>query len=146
MLNEDGQPLVIDLGIAKIYSRLVPEGTVAAASAPFTPPELVGESPAMTRDTHAWAALTVFAVSGHDPYAAGKPYELLDNARDAARPKLPAAVAEIVERCLDGDGHRRPANGMVLAADVDAALERERRSSNSLGRSCASSAAACCRP
>jgi serine/threonine protein kinase len=37
MLDERGQPLVIDLGIAKIYSRLVPESTVDAASAPFTP-------------------------------------------------------------------------------------------------------------
>jgi serine/threonine protein kinase len=128
LLEADGQPRVIDFGIAKIYARLAPEGTVDAASPPFTPPEPVSESPAMTRDTHAWAALTVFAVSGIDPYApGGAPYKLLAEATAAAIPRLPGGVRAIVERALGGDRDHRPANAMVLAADLDAALELERR-------------------
>lgn len=64
MLDADGHPRVIDFGIAKIYGLIAPEGTIDAASAPFTPPEPVSQSPPMTRDVHAWAALTVFALSG----------------------------------------------------------------------------------
>jgi serine/threonine protein kinase len=128
LLDEKGRARVIDFGIAKIYARLAPEGTVDAASAPFTPPEPVSESPAMTRDTHAWAALTVFAVSGHDPYVAGQnPYKLLEQAAVAAAPRLPIGVREIVRRALGAEREQRPANAMVLAADLDAALERERR-------------------
>jgi AAA domain/Protein kinase domain len=127
LLDADGHPRVIDFGIAKIYARLAPEGTVDAASPPFTPPEPVSESPAMTRDTHAWAALTVFAVSGIDPYApGGAPYKLLEQATAAAIPRLPAGVREIVQRALGSNRDNRPANAMVLAADLDAALERER--------------------
>jgi hypothetical protein len=128
LLDESGKPQVIDFGIAKIYARLAPEGTVDAASAPFTPPEPVSESPAMTRDTHAWAALTVFALSGHDPYVAGKdPYKLLEDAAVAATPRVPLGVRDIIRRALGADRDGRPTNGMVLAAEIQAALERERR-------------------
>lgn len=129
LIGEDGAPRVIDFGIAKIYSRIAPDATLDAASAPFTPREPVSESPGMTRDTHAWAALTVFAVAGHDAYGAGPedPYERLAGALAAARASLPSGVAEIVGRALSEEPDRRPENAMVLAADLDASLETERR-------------------
>ncbi|MGB8843129.1 MAG: serine/threonine-protein kinase, partial [Aliidongia sp.] len=129
LIDPEGRPRVIDFGIAKIYRRLAPEATVDAASAPFTPPEPVAESPGMTRDTHAWAALTVFAISGHDPYAVPPedPYQRLRAACDAASARLPIGVAAIVERCLSSERDRRPQNAMVLAADLEASLEQDRR-------------------
>ena len=51
LLGADGRPKVIDFGIAKLYGLISPEGTVDAASAPFTPPEPVAQSPPMTRLT-----------------------------------------------------------------------------------------------
>jgi serine/threonine protein kinase len=69
MLEDDRTPVIIDFGIAKLERALAPELTVGGESLPFTPPEAQtppGHMP--TRDVHAWAALTVFAVSGDEPY------------------------------------------------------------------------------
>lgn len=129
LLDSTGSPRVIDFGISKIVGQLYPEMTVDGASSPFTPPELVQESPGMTRDTHAWAALTVFAVSGVDAYPAGPfdPWQELERARQLAVPGLPPSVRPVIDRCLSRDPKLRPPNGGVLLADVERALERERR-------------------
>ena len=129
LLDSAGSPKVIDFGISKIVGQLHPEVTVDGASSPFTPPELVQDSPSMTRDTHAWAALTVFAVSGIDPYPAGPfdPWEELERARQLALADLPPSVRPIIERCLSPDPVIRPQTAGVLAADVERAVEKERR-------------------
>jgi serine/threonine protein kinase len=128
MLDVDNRPKVIDFGIAKLYRMLSPEGTVDAASAPFTPPEPAAESPPMTRDTHAWGALTAFAVSGLDPYDSHvEPYAQLENARLRARAALPVAIRSIIDDCLSTTTNVRPRNAMVLAARLDAAFEQTRR-------------------
>jgi superfamily I DNA and/or RNA helicase len=129
MLHADGHPMVIDFGISKIHGLMVPEATVDGASSPFTPPEPVSDSPGMTRDIHAWAALAVFALSGVDPYPPGPhdPWERLEQARHGAMPKLPAPVRSIVDRCLASDPKARPLDAELLAAELDLALERVRR-------------------
>ena len=128
MLDADNRPKVIDFGIAKLYRMLSPEGTVDAASAPFTPPEPAAESPPMTRDTHAWGALTAFAVSGLDPYDSRvQRYDQLENARLRSRALLPSAIRSIVDDCLSTKTDVRPRNAMVLAARLDAAFEQIRR-------------------
>jgi serine/threonine protein kinase len=45
LIDRDSRPVLIDFGISKIYTVLPPEVTVDAASPPFTPPELVQDSP-----------------------------------------------------------------------------------------------------
>jgi serine/threonine protein kinase len=129
LLDENGRPVLIDFGISKIYTGLPPEVTVDAASSPFTPPELVHDSPEMTRDTHGWAALTVFALAGTDPYAPGQadPWGCLELARQAALPRLPPPVRSVVDRCLSKDPQSRPINAAVLASELAVALERHRR-------------------
>ena len=129
MLDAGGRPQIIDFGIAKIYSEIRPEATVDGASSPFTPRELVSDSPGMTRDTHAWAALTVFAVSGVNPYPPGPfdPWNLLERARQRALPDLPVPLRSVVDRCLSVDSSLRPVTAGVLATEVKLALERERR-------------------
>jgi serine/threonine protein kinase len=129
MLDDDGRPVLIDFGISRFYTGLPPEVTVDGASSPFTPPELVHDSPEMTRDTHAWAALTVFALAGIDPYAPGHddPWESLELARQGALPRLPPPVRSVVDLCLSKDPHARPNNAAILASQLDVALERHRR-------------------
>ena len=129
LIDGDGRPVLIDFGISKIYVGLPPEVTVDAASSPFTPPELVHDSPEMTRDTHAWAALTVFALSGVDPYPAGHsdPWERLELARQGAVPALPPPVRSVVDRCLSKDPSARPRNASVLVSELAVALEQHWR-------------------
>lgn len=129
MVDVAGAPQVIDFGISKMAGVLAPQNTVGGASAPFTPREPIDESPAMTRDTHAWAALTVFALSGRDPYPpdASDPWEVLELARQAAVPRLPAPMQGVIDACLSTDASLRPRTGEMLSGAVDLALTRRRR-------------------
>ena len=124
LLDADGVVKVIDFGIAKLEWELAGDATVNAGSPPFTPRELTSESPGTTRDTHAWAALTVFALSGLDPYSdRSAPYDLLEAARKAARPHIPAPVRPIIDRCLSVEPAVRPLNAQVLSSQLSVALE-----------------------
>lgn len=86
----------------------------------------------MTRDTHAWAALTVFAISGLDPYGdRSAPYELLEEARKEARAQIPSPIRPLIDRCLSVTPGARPLNGQVLTADLEVALTQLARDSAS---------------
>ena len=129
LIDQEGRPVLIDFGISKVYGETLSDATVDGASSPFTPPELVQDSPGMTRDTHAWAALTVFAVSGVEPYPAGpfNPWERLELARQRALPDVPAPIRSVVDRCLSTDASVRPSTAGVLTVELDVALERYKR-------------------
>ena len=130
MLEDDGTPVIIDFGIAKLEPALAPELTVGGESLPFTPPEAQTPPRYMpTRDVHAWGALTVFAVSGDEPYPEDDRPEadVLAAAVEHASPRLPSGVASAIARCLDVEPGLRPPTGGVLLADVEAALAGEER-------------------
>ncbi len=130
LLDCNQAPVIIDFGIAKLQRRLAPERTVAGESPPFSPPETSTPRKYMaTRDVHAWAALTVFAVSGDDPYPDPEPppEELRAGALETARSRMPHAVADVIARCLDPEPSTRPATGGVLLADIEGALVVQER-------------------
>ena len=130
LLDRDQVPVIIDFGIAKLRRRLAPERTVAGESPPFTPPETSTPLKYMaTRDIHAWAALTAFAVSGDDPYPDPEPpaAEIRAAALETARSRMPPAVTDVLTRCLDAEPSRRPLTGGVLLADIEGALAVAKR-------------------
>lgn len=124
LIAEDGTPMLADFGVAKLLRHAAPGLTMAEhVSRPFAPPERDVGVHSRTRDLHAWAAMTCFAVSGHEPGDALKvddPYTVLDAAAAAARPELPVAVADAIAQCLD-DPQRRPAAASQLLAILDEA-------------------------
>ena len=125
LLDEADDPIIIDFGIAKLERKLVPGRTVGGESLPFTPPEADTPTRFMaTRDVHAWAALTVFAISGDEPYPADerRPADILGDALEHARPRLPPTIAAIVARCLAVDPSERPRTAGVLQTDLAAAV------------------------
>jgi AAA domain/Protein kinase domain len=130
MLDDAGTPVIIDFGIAKLERSLAPELTVGGESLPFTPPEAQTSPQHMsTRDVHAWGALTVFAVSGDEPYPEDNraDADVLAEAVEHARSRLPKGVVSTVARCLDVEPGVRPSTGGVLLADIEAALASEER-------------------
>jgi Protein kinase domain/AAA domain len=131
MLDARGVPVIIDFGIAKLRRQVAPELTVAGQSLPFTPPETTPLKYMATRDVFAWGALTVFAVSGADPYPADdrEPAEVLSAAEAVARERLPRFLLPVVARCLSEQPSARPQTAGVLLADVAAALETDRKRS-----------------
>lgn len=122
LVADDGRPMLADFGVAKLMRHAAPGLTMAEhVSRPFAPPERDVGVHSRTRDLHAWAAVTSFAVSGHEPGEALRvedPYTVLDAAAAAARPLLPAAVADALNRCLD-EPQRRPAAASELLAQLD---------------------------
>lgn len=122
LVGEDGRPMLADFGVAKLLRQTSVGLTMAEhISRPFAPPELDIGVHSRTRDLHAWAAMTCFAVSGHDPSRALRvedPYSVLEAAASAARPELPAAVAAAIDSCL-AEPQLRPAAAPQLLALLD---------------------------
>jgi serine/threonine protein kinase len=122
LIAEDGHPMLADFGVAKLLRQAAPGLTMADhVSRPFAPPEPDIGVHTRTRDLHAWAALTCFAVSGHEPGRALRvedPYTVLDAAAAAARGALLVTVADALTRCFD-EPQRRPAAASQLLADLD---------------------------
>lgn len=147
LLDADDKPMLIDFGIAKLERRLAPGGTVGGESLPFTPPEADTPTPNMaTRDVHAWAALTVFAVSGADPYPDDeqRPADVLLAALPGTSDGLTESIATRLERSArvsvgtpakgrSSTRRRGRAGSLLLVALAAAAMEegaegsRERR-------------------
>ena len=122
VLVEDGIPRLADFGIAKLREQLSPGLTLANhGSKPFSPDESDRGIHTKTRDVHAWAALTVFAVSGLDykqAILADDPYPLLDKAREEAQANVPAPVGSLLTKCL-AKATNRPSDATVLLAELD---------------------------
>lgn len=120
----DGRPMLADFGVAKLMRQATLGLTMSEhVSRPFAPPERDVGIHSRTRDLHAWAAMTCFAVSGSEPgeaLTADDPYTVLDKAVIAARPLLPAAVADAIDRCLD-EPQRRPVAASQVLAELDEA-------------------------
>jgi serine/threonine protein kinase len=122
LVADDGQPMLADFGVAKLMRQATLGLTMSEhVSRPFAPPERDVGVHSRTRDLHAWAAVTCFAVSGREPgeaLTAEDPYAVLDAAAVAARPLLPPVVADAIARCLD-EPQRRPAAASQLLAELD---------------------------
>lgn len=138
VLVEEGVPRLADFGIAKLLGQLKVGLTLAGhTSRPFAPDEPDRGTHTPSRDVHAWAALSAFALSGVDHRPAAlldDPYPLLDRAVAAAREQAPAAVSTILDRCL-AEPTQRPVNATVLLAEFDDLLSTGTRpAGSSLGR------------
>lgn len=122
LIDEDGIPRLTDFGIAKLMRQTNVGLTMSEhVSRPFTPPEPDLGVHSRTRDLHAWAAMTYFAVSGNEPGKALKaddPYTLLEAAAKATREHLPSKVDNALAQCLL-EPQRRPAAASALLADLD---------------------------
>jgi hypothetical protein len=124
LVDEDGIPRIADFGLAKLLGPLTTGLTMRQhGSPPFSPREPDVGVHSCTRDLHAWAAMTYFAVGGHDPAEANHaddPYTVLDAAADAGRLLLPQVVAEWLDRCL-AEPQDRPRMAAELLAGLDQA-------------------------
>jgi serine/threonine protein kinase len=122
VLIEDGVARLTDFGVAKLLRQLSVGLTLSEhVSRPFAPREPDDGIHSASRDVHAWAALSYFAVSGHDPglaQLADDPYVALDDAARAARPALPSEVDAVLSACLSTSG--RPATAGALLSEFEA--------------------------
>jgi predicted Ser/Thr protein kinase len=73
VLLDDGQPVVIDFGIAHLpdTTRLTKTGLVMGTPGYLSPEVIEGKTASGATDVHAWGATVAFAATGRPPYGTG---------------------------------------------------------------------------
>ncbi|KUJ65187.1 hypothetical protein ACZ90_50225 [Streptomyces albus subsp. albus] len=105
-------PKVIDFGIARAIGdpRLTQTGATAGTPAFMSPEQATGREHTSAGDVFALAGLLVYAATGHGPFGAGQPADLLYRVR-FAEPDLtgvPGTLLPPLTRCLHKDPAHRP--------------------------------------
>ncbi|CAL9357769.1 Serine_threonine-protein kinase PknD [Nocardiopsis dassonvillei] len=117
ILGPDG-PRVIDFGIARLVDATRQTTTVAGTPAYMSPEQIRGHTLGPASDMFSWAAVMVYAATGHRAFHGGTTLAIVDQVLTSP-PDLtdvPERLRPVLERCLDKDPGRRPAAMEVLAA------------------------------
>jgi hypothetical protein len=108
----DGQPVVIDFGIAQALdsTRLTMTGMFMGTPGYLAPEVIEGNTSGPASDVHSWAATMAFAATGKPPFGTGQ-FETIFYRIVHGQPELdcmPAALRPIVLAALARDPSRRP--------------------------------------
>ncbi len=126
IVTDTGDVKIMDFGLARIdtESDLTREGSVMGTWRYMAPEQVKGERPKTATDVYATGIILFEAITGTPPFPEGDlafhhvntlPPPLTDAAPDA-----PAALAAIVEKCLNKDPDERYADGAELYAALAA--------------------------
>ena len=119
VLMLDGQPHVIDLGlaIAADVTALTRSGLVIGTPGYLAPEQVIGSAVTTAVDVHAWGATIAFAATGRAPYGTGRPeavlYRIVHDQPDLDG--LPVELADLVTAAMGADPQGRPTADEVLA-------------------------------
>ena len=125
----DGQPVVIDFGIAHSpdSTRLTQTGMVMGTPGYLAPEVIEGQPSSGASDVHSWGATVAFAATGRQPYGAGTYqtifFRVLQGKAELAG--VPAPLLPLLEAALAVDPRQRPPAGWL--AEQCAGLYLERR-------------------
>ena len=112
VMISDGQPVVIDFGIAQVpeTTRLTMTGMFMGTPGYLAPEVIEGKDSGNASDVHSWAATVAFAATGRPPYGTG-PFETIFYRIVHGTPNLdtlPEPLRPIVVDALARDPARRP--------------------------------------
>jgi hypothetical protein len=115
----DGEPVVIDFGIARESggAALTSAGLLVGTPGYLAPEVVRGEPVTAAADVFAWGATVAYAATGRPPYGRGPMHEVLTRVA-AGRPDLagvPPALAPVVRAAMADPPARRPPAGQLLA-------------------------------
>ena len=108
----DGQPVVIDFGIAHVpeATRLTQTGMVMGTPGYLAPEVIEGQPSSGASDVHSWGATVAFAATGREPYGNGSFqnifFRVLQGKAELAG--LPAPLLPLVTVALATDPRARP--------------------------------------
>ncbi|WP_209370979.1 serine/threonine-protein kinase [Brevibacterium renqingii] len=119
----DGEPMVIDFGIAQVADevRVTATGLVMGTPGYLSPEIADGKNSSEKTDWWGWAATMAFAATGRNPYGTG-PLEAVLGRVAMGKFDLdgvPRHFVPLIGACLDPKPERRPSGQMILDALVD---------------------------
>lgn len=125
MLTDDG-PVLIDFGISQILDdvRVTQTGLVTGTPGYIDPQLVAGAAPGEAGDWWGWAAVLVFAATGHAPFGQGPMEVVLARVTrgDVDTTGLPPRVAAAARACLvPAPGARQDPASLLAAIDAEAA-------------------------
>jgi predicted Ser/Thr protein kinase len=112
VMLEDGQPVVIDFGIAHVpdTTRLTRTGLVMGTPGYVAPEVIEGQPSSGATDVHSWGTTVAFAATGRQPFGTGDFqtifYRVLQG--DAALTGVPPELLPLVRGALATDPRSRP--------------------------------------
>jgi Protein kinase domain len=123
----DGEPVVIDFGIAQALdaTRLTMTGMFMGTPGYLAPEVIEGKPSGPAADVHSWAATMAYAATGRPPFGTGQ-FEAIFYRIVHGQPELdcmPAPLLPIVLACLARDPGQRPCASNL--AEMVAALNPE---------------------
>jgi predicted Ser/Thr protein kinase len=115
VLMVDGEPVVIDFGIAQLpeTTRLTMTGMFMGTPGYLAPEVIEGRQSSSAADVHSWGATMAFAATGRPPFGTGT-FETIFYRIVHGQPDLdacPSPLLWLVVRALARDPARRPAAG-----------------------------------
>jgi serine/threonine protein kinase len=120
LLIEDGEPVVIDFGIAHVADdiRLTSAGLVMGTPGYLSPELVEGAGVTEATDWWGWAATLAFAASGRPPFGRGPMDVVLDRVRrgDTDLTGVDPRLTPLLQAALCPDPRRRPPARQVVAA------------------------------
>jgi Protein kinase domain len=123
----DGEPVVIDFGIAQApeATRITMTGMFMGTPGYLAPEVIEGKQSGPAADVHSWGATMAFAATGRPPFGTGSFetifYRIINGQPDLVQ--APATLAPVLVRALARDPSRRPTAAELgaLTAAIDPA-------------------------
>ncbi|RMG97646.1 MAG: serine/threonine protein kinase [Deltaproteobacteria bacterium] len=133
-IGEEERIKVLDFGISarsdgSAGNRLTQAGQALGTPEYMAPEQARGEPPTPSIDIYAFGVLAFELLAGHPPIAGGAPAETIARKLTerpppmaSVREDVPAALASLVDRCLESDPSRRPSSMDEVLGEVEAIL------------------------
>lgn len=132
LFTEDGRPLLADFGIARVAARLSARSGLVGTPHYLDPQVALGAPPEPSSDIYALGAICYEALTGRPPYLGKTPFELLQRAREGARPGLtelapgtPPGLVDAIDRALESAAEYRYGDAAEFADQLRAAAPAE---------------------